>query len=109
MANHIIMKAFAGRTLMLVENSFPQDTRVKNEADALTAAGFQVTVVALRKKGQSRSEVVDGIQVYRLPRLELFQKTRSENPSLLEKIVLKLKSLIGYVSEYVYFTMACLV
>jgi glycosyltransferase involved in cell wall biosynthesis len=103
------MKEFAGRTLMLVENSFPNDTRVKNEADALTAAGYSVTVIALRKKGQTRSEVVDGIQVYRLPRLELFQKTPRENPTLLQRIGLKIKSLLGYVSEYCYFTSACFV
>jgi glycosyltransferase involved in cell wall biosynthesis len=103
------MKVSAGKTLMLVENSFPQDTRVKNEADALTAAGYEVTVIALRKGTQPRSEVVDGIQVYRLPRLELFQKTPSENPGFLEKVWLKLKSVLGYVSEYAYFTSACFV
>jgi glycosyltransferase involved in cell wall biosynthesis len=103
------MKASAGRTLMLVENSFPQDTRVKNEADALVAAGFGVTVVALNKGTQKRSEVVDDIQVYRLPRLELFKKTPCPNPSLFQRISLKLKSLVGYVSEYVYFTSACFV
>lgn len=102
------MKESVGSTLMLVENAFPNDVRVKNEADALTAAGYRVTVVALRKQGQARSELVDGIQVYRLPRLELFQKTPCENPTLTQKIWLKLKALLGYVSEYVYFTSACL-
>ena len=93
---------------MFVENAFPNDTRVKNEADALIKAGIAVTVVGMRKKGQSRFEVVDGVNVYRLPRLELFQKTPTENPTLLQKIVLKVKSLIGYASEYLYFSSACL-
>jgi glycosyltransferase involved in cell wall biosynthesis len=101
------MKVSAGKILMFVENAFPQDTRVKNEADALAAAGYAVTVVALRKPAQLRSEVVDGIQVYRLPRLELFEKTPSPNPGWLERLWLKLKSLLGYVIEYVYFTSAC--
>src|SRR5437764_407068 len=101
------MKESARRTLMFVENAFPQDTRVKNEADALTVAGFAVTVVALRKRGQPRSEVVDGIRVYRLPRMELFKKTPSPNPGLMQRILIKVKSLLGYVSEYVYFTSAC--
>ena len=96
------------RTLMFVENAFPNDTRVKNEADALTKAGIAVTVVGMRKKGQLRFEVVDGVNVYRLPRLELFQKTPTENPTLLQKIVLKVKSLLGYASEYLYFSCACL-
>jgi glycosyltransferase involved in cell wall biosynthesis len=101
------MKESAGKILMFVENAFPNDTRVKNECDALTEAGYAITVVALRKKGQSRSELVNGVRVYRLPRLELFQKTPRENPTLLQRVWLKLKSLLGYVSEYVYFTSAC--
>jgi glycosyltransferase involved in cell wall biosynthesis len=103
------MKESAGKILMFVENAFPNDTRVKNECDALTEAGYVITVVALRKKGQSRSELVNGVRVYRLPRLELFQKTPRENPTLLQRVCLKLKSLLGYVSEYVYFTSACFV
>jgi glycosyltransferase involved in cell wall biosynthesis len=103
------MKAFAGRTLMFVENAFPQDTRVKNEADALTEAGYSVTVVALRKGNQPRSEVLQGIQVYRIPRLELFRKTPCENPTFFERLLLKLKSVLGYLSEYIYFTGACFV
>ena len=37
---------------MFVENAYPNDTRVRNEAEALTAASYSVTVVGLRKKGQ---------------------------------------------------------
>ncbi|HYT60351.1 MAG TPA: glycosyltransferase family 4 protein [Haliangiales bacterium] len=92
---------------MFVENSFPNDTRVKNECDALTEAGYSIAVVSLRKKGQARSEVVDGVQVYRIPRLELFQKTLCENPTLAQRVWIKLKSLFGYLSEYAYFTSAC--
>ena len=94
---------------MFVENAYPNDTRVRNECDALARAGYAITVVCLRKKGQPRAELVEGVQVYRLPRLELFQKTPHENPTLAERIWLKIKSLLGYVSEYVYFTSACLV
>jgi len=103
------MKKTVPKTLMFVENPYPNDTRVRNEAEALTDAGYAVTVVALRKKGQPRSEVVNGVQVYRLPQWELFQKTPSENPTLLERIALKIKALLGYLSEYVYFTGGCFV
>lgn len=103
------MKESAGRVLMFVENAYPNDTRVRNEAEALTEAGYSVTVVGLRKEGQLRSEVVNGVQAYRLPRLELFQKTLDENPGLFQRVWIKIKSLVGYVSEYVYFTSACLV
>lgn len=105
--HRITMKASAGRILVLVENAYPQDPRVKNECDALSGAGYAITVVALRKRGQPRAAVVDGVQVYRLPRLELFKKTPGENPTLAQRIALKLKSVLGYVSEYVYFTGGC--
>jgi glycosyltransferase involved in cell wall biosynthesis len=103
------MNGSAGRILMFVENAFPNDTRVKNECDALTEAGYTITVVALRKRDQPRSEMINGVRVYRIPRLELFQKTARENPTRLQRVWLTVKSLLGYVSEYVYFTSACFV
>jgi glycosyltransferase involved in cell wall biosynthesis len=63
--------------------------------------------VALRRKGQAPAEVVEGVQVYRIPRLELFQKLPSENPGFFERVQTKIKSVLGYASEYVYFTAAC--
>ena len=103
------MKASAVRILMLVENHFPQDTRVKNEAILLTESGYHVSVIALREKGQVMTEVVNGVQVYRLPRLELFKKTSHGNLSRAGLLFLKLKSSLGYLFEYCYFTAACLV
>jgi glycosyltransferase involved in cell wall biosynthesis len=103
------MKASAVRILMLVENHFPQDTRVRNEAILLTESGYHVSVIALRKKGQVMTEVVNGVQVYRLPRLELFKKTSHGNLSRAGLLFLKLKSSLGYLFEYCYFTAACLV
>ncbi len=94
---------------MLVENHFPQDTRVKNEAILLTESGYHVSVIALREKGQVMTEVVNGVQVYRLPRLELFKKTSHGNLSRAGLLFLKLKSSLGYLFEYCYFTAACLV
>src|SRR5437868_12973045 len=102
------MKASAVRILMLVENHFPQDTRVKNEAILLTEAGYHVSVIALRKKGQVITEVVDGVQVYRLPTLELFKKTSHGSVSRAGLLFLKLRSSFGYLVEYCYFTAACL-
>ena len=101
------MKASAGRVLLFVENQNPNDTRVWSEAEALTQAGYSVTVVGLRHTGQPRSEVVSGVQVYRLPPLELFQKTPGAHSTLLRRFWLKLKSILGYLSEYAYFTGAC--
>jgi glycosyltransferase involved in cell wall biosynthesis len=103
------MKAFAGKVLMFVENEYPRDTRVCNEAELLTEAGYFVTVVSIGRPGLARSEIVNGVQTYRLPRLELFQKTPSENPSLLQRVWLKMTSVLGYACEYVYFTSSCLI
>src|SRR5262245_43468394 len=97
------------KVLMLVENHFPQDTRVKNEAALLTDAGYKVAVIALRKQGQPGRETLDGVEVYRLPTLELFKKTPPAKVSRGKLVLIKLKSFLGYVVEYCYFTSACLV
>jgi glycosyltransferase involved in cell wall biosynthesis len=99
-----------GRVLMFVENNFPGDPRVKNEADALTSAGYSVTVVGLREKDQTETHtVVDNIQVYSVPRVSLFSKTRKDNPVGLERLWLRIIALMGYMWEYFYFTSACFV
>jgi glycosyltransferase involved in cell wall biosynthesis len=103
------MKGSAGRILMFVENHFPSDTRVKNECDLLQKAGYTITVVALKKKNEKKAEVIDRIQVYRIPQLEMFKKTSKENPNFLRLLWLKIKAFWGYMVEYIYFTSACYV
>jgi len=93
---------------MWVENHFPQDTRVTNEARLLADAGYKVAVIALRKQGQAAREAWNGIEVYRVPTLELFKKTVAGNGSRLSLLFVRLKSFLGYVVEYIYFTTACL-
>lgn len=63
------MRASAGRrVLMLLENNpFPQDGRVRREAGSLAKAGFEVTVVSPAADGQKKVEVIDGVRVYRYP------------------------------------------
>lgn len=56
------------RILLLVENNaYPFDVRVRREAQALRDARYQVTVIAPRAPGQPWSERLDGIAVYRFP------------------------------------------
>ena len=93
---------------MWVENNFPQDTRVANEARLLANAGYQVAVIALRNHRQAARETWNGIEVYRVPTLELFKKTVAGNRSRLDLLFVRLKSFLGYVVEYLYFTSACL-
>jgi len=63
------MKASVGRrVLMLLENNpYPQDGRVRREASTLTAAGYEVSIVCPSAPGQPRREVLDGVSVYRFP------------------------------------------
>jgi glycosyltransferase involved in cell wall biosynthesis len=96
------------KILMWVENHFPQDTRVTNEARLLTNAGYEVAVIALRSPGQAARETWNGIEVYRVPTLELFKKTVATNGSRVNLLCVRLKSFFGYVVEYLYFTSACL-
>src|SRR5213596_1653198 len=95
------------KVLMWVENNFPQDTRVANEARLLAEAGYQLAVIALRKERQAARETWNDIEVYRVPTLELFKKTVAGNGSRLNLLFVRLKSLLGYVVEYLYFTSAC--
>src|SRR6266478_3210445 len=96
------------KVLMWVENNFPQDTRVANEARLLAGAGYKVAVIALRNQRQAARETWNGIEIYRVPTLELFKKTVAGNGSRLSLLFVRLKSFLGYVVEYLYFTSACL-
>jgi glycosyltransferase involved in cell wall biosynthesis len=59
------------RVVMLLENNpYPRDIRVRNEAESLRAAGYEVTVIAPRRDGEPARETVAGVRVrrFRLPR-----------------------------------------
>jgi len=57
------------RILMLLENNpYPHDSRVRKEAASLTEAGFGVTIIAPAGEDQPARDVVDGVTVYRYPR-----------------------------------------
>ena len=99
----------ARRIVMLVENYFPQDTRVRNEAVLLKSAGYEIAVVCYRKPDQAHREKLDGINVHRISRFELFRKTPSGERSRLSLFWLRFRSLIGYLVEYFYFTTACFI
>jgi glycosyltransferase involved in cell wall biosynthesis len=101
------MKASAGRVLMLVENYFPADPRVRNEAFTLVDNGLQVSVIALRQATEAWRENVRGVAVYRVPTLTLFKKLPAAS-SRLAALFKILQAVAGYILEYTYFTAACL-
>lgn len=57
-----------GRVLMIVENnSYPRDPRVRREAEGLAAAGYRVSVISPALPKQAWHEIMGGISVYRYP------------------------------------------
>jgi glycosyltransferase involved in cell wall biosynthesis len=70
---------------MLLENdSFPDDTRVKLEARSLCRAGYQVAVICPTDASRRWYEYVDGVRVYRYPR------------------PFESRGILGYLCEYAY-------
>ena len=58
----------SARVLLLVENNgYPFDVRVRREACALRDAGYDVSVIAPRAPGQCWRERLDGVDVHRFP------------------------------------------
>jgi glycosyltransferase involved in cell wall biosynthesis len=57
-------------TMLLENNPYPQDIRVRAEAESLVAAGHQVEVIAPRASGQPARECVDGVAVRRFGGIE---------------------------------------
>lgn len=54
--------------LMLLENNpYPQDGRVRREAISLVSAGYQVSVICPARSGQPRHETISDVRVYRYP------------------------------------------
>jgi len=98
---------YAGKTLMLVEQEFPRDRRVFQEARTLAENGYKVIVAALRGKNQKWRSIIEGISVYRLPKISVFKKTKglTQNKGFLWLEFFK--GIFGYICEYFYFTIAC--
>jgi glycosyltransferase involved in cell wall biosynthesis len=56
------------RVVMLLENNpYPLDVRVRCEAETLAQAGHQVTVICPREQGQPWREAINGVSVVRFP------------------------------------------
>jgi glycosyltransferase involved in cell wall biosynthesis len=96
------MSKYAGKILMVVENRFPGDPRVTQEALTLTQNNYKVSVICLAKKDQRRLEKWNDISVYRIPTLHLAKK----NAKINNRHLILFKSTFGYTIEYAYFTLA---
>src|SRR5262249_9736476 len=85
------VRSSASALLLVENNAYPFDVRVRREAHALRDAGHRVTVIAPRTADQPWTEELDGVRVYRFP-----------GPPGGEGVA-------GYAVEYGYSTLAMLV
>ncbi len=76
--------------LMMVENTYPDDPRVRKEANSLKQR-CDITVIALKKRGERCRETVQGVRVIRIPRLPVLPVGK-----------------FHYFLEYLYLTVAAL-
>ena len=51
----------------IVRHNYYPDSHVRRDAEALTQAGYEVSVIALRRPEQPARETLNGVQVHRLP------------------------------------------
>ena len=52
--------------VMVVDGFYPQDIRVRKEAESLASAGISVCVIARWKKGLTRKETINGVNIVRI-------------------------------------------
>jgi glycosyltransferase involved in cell wall biosynthesis len=74
--------------MLLENNPFPQDSRVRREAISLTAEGYQVMVIAPKVSDQPWRELCQNVLVYRFP------------------VPPEASGFLGYLLEYGYATVA---
>ena len=83
--------------LMIVENNFPGDIRVRKEANILKKF-YKVTVIALKRSSEKFHEIEDDIEVFRVPELQL------PALNLKNKLIRSYFNKISYFLQYFYLT-----
>lgn len=63
----MIKQPHARVLMVLGNNTYPFDRRVRHEAETLASAGYAVTVLCPRGAGEVRREQIDGVDVVRFP------------------------------------------
>lgn len=95
---------------MLTESNFPLDTRIRQEADTLVQNGHHVSIIAIKENDQLFFESKNGINIYRVPKIEIFKygkQAASTKLTFFSKRLKLLKAIVGYGFEYFYFTFIC--
>ncbi len=55
------------RIAMVIFSYYPSDSRARREAEALIESGMSVDMICLRIRYEPKREIVNGVQVYRIP------------------------------------------
>src|SRR5688572_1554368 len=76
--------------MVLANHSYPADPRVRNEAETLSSAGHELTVLAPRAKKQAFIEAINGVRVLRFP------------------APINASGTLGYALEFAYVTIAAI-
>ena len=85
------------RILMIVENAYPGDSRVRKEATALKGS-FDITVISLKRNYDKWHEMVDGVEVFRVPEVVLAMN------NIRNRFVRLSVSILNYALQYSFFT-----
>ena len=67
----------------------------------------KIKIIVIRKNGQKFRDCIDGLHIYRVPKITIFKKSGKVNTSFIKKKYINIKSIIGYFFEYFYFTCIC--
>ncbi|KYG82656.1 hypothetical protein AWN68_12755 [Roseivirga echinicomitans] len=57
---------------MLLHEFYPNDIRVTKEVTSLIEADFEIHLICLQRKSELRTEMINGIQVHRIPMAQTF-------------------------------------
>ena len=60
-------KARSKPAVCIVRHNYYPDSHVRRDAEALVKAGYDVSVIALRREGQQPLETLNGVDIHRLP------------------------------------------
>jgi glycosyltransferase involved in cell wall biosynthesis len=85
------------RILMIVENAYPADSRVRKEATALKGS-FDISVISLKRDYEEWHEIVDGVEVFRIPEIVLPTKHIRNN------FVRLISDMLNFSLQYFFFT-----
>jgi len=94
------------KVLMLVNQSYPFDSRVRKEALTLQQNNYQVIVIAVCGKGQPDFEIIDGVMVHRISSLSFLTRGNGCNPSVRAGFFSNIRLVTAFLLEHVFFTSA---